>query len=574
MTTLRHLGNGTLRRWALGLALLAAGAAVAVSPVAAQSTPAAPDSVSVTRGDKTLNVSWDAVSGASSYNVNVSGDHKGSWHRAKSGVSGASTTITGVDNGGTYYVAVQSVGSGGKLSGWRNSSAAGPYTPPNTPNPPGAPGSVSISRGDGTLTVSWGAASGAASYNINLSSNGKGSWTRAKSGATGTSATLNATNSATYYAAVQAVNSGGLSGWTNSAAAGPYTPPAPPTPPTPTPAPAPDPPSTPSSVTVTRADGTLSASWDAVDGATGYHITYSSDSKQSWTAAADNHAGTSITISGVDNAKTYVVAVRAKNAGGGSGWRHSPAMGPYTPPAPPAAPTGLSVTPGNGDYAVAWDAVSGATGYDVRAKASGSSTWHDAASNVTGTSYTYTTSQTLDHIGVRARNAGGPSAWTEISRSPSNEWLTTVQQFGGASLASAQAQAQSALASPYPVLDPTTSACRSPPPPASSPAIARATSICVRTLEAQPSGCAVSEMKPRMRGATTCSDMVRPSVRRRYRTGDGRGGRDGRRATALATGPCCSAGWRRRSARAGTAPRTCHRRASAGCPRPPSRRSP
>ena len=90
-------------------------------------------------------------------------------------------------------------------------------------------------------------------------------------------------------------------------------------------------PATPSSVSVTRADGVLDASWPAVEHATSYHITYSGDGKASWSLAALNHTGTSITISGVDNAKTYVVGVRARNDSGDSGWTNSPDAGPYTP---------------------------------------------------------------------------------------------------------------------------------------------------------------------------------------------------------------------------------------------------
>ena len=99
---------------------------------------------------------------------------------------------------------------------------------------------------------------------------------------------------------------GQWSGWRNSAPIDPYTPE-----PTPTPTPAPAPPDAPASVTVTRADGTVTASGYAVSGATKYHVTYSSDDKQSWTAASDSYTDSSITITGVDNAKTYVVGVRA-----------------------------------------------------------------------------------------------------------------------------------------------------------------------------------------------------------------------------------------------------------------------
>ena len=81
-------------------------------------------------------------------------------------------------------------------------------------------------------------------------------------------------------------------------------------------------PGTPDSVTITRSDGSLTASWDAVGGATHYHVTYSTDGGSSWTLAAFDHATNSITFA-VDNAKTYVVGVRAKNGDGGGGWRNS-----------------------------------------------------------------------------------------------------------------------------------------------------------------------------------------------------------------------------------------------------------
>ena len=118
------------------------------------------------------------------------------------------------------------------------------------------------------------------------------------------------------------------------------------------PAAAQSPPDSPGSVTVTRAGDTLTAAWDAPAGATKYHVTYSFDSGQSWTAAAgpdDGHAAATIDIPDIDTAKVYIVGVRAGNDHGWSSWRNSQPNAPLaaTPtPAPvaEAQSVGLAAT--------------------------------------------------------------------------------------------------------------------------------------------------------------------------------------------------------------------------------------
>ena len=105
------------------------------------------------------------------------------------------------------------------------------------------------------------------------------------------------------------------------------------------------PPGAASNITLTRGDGTITATWDAPSGATKYHVTYTTDGGSSWHAPVNNHTNiptNGITFNG-DNAKTYIVGVRAGNSVGWSGWRNSPASGPYTPQ-PTATPT-PTVTP-------------------------------------------------------------------------------------------------------------------------------------------------------------------------------------------------------------------------------------
>ena len=135
------------------------------------------------------------------------------------------------------------------------------------------------------------------------------------------------------------------------------------------------PPRTPGVVTVSRSDGALHAFWQSGGGATSYHITYTSDNGKSWQLAALNHpAGngtTSITITGVDNSKPYIVGVRARNSAGDSAWRNSSSIGRYEPPPPPpkspAAPTGLSATGSDKSVTLSWNKPTGdVTGYQFR----------------------------------------------------------------------------------------------------------------------------------------------------------------------------------------------------------------
>ena len=173
------------------------------------------------------------------------------------------------------------------------------------------------------------------------------------------------------------------------------------------------PPATPASVEVTRADGTLTASWHAVKGATSYWITYSSDGGASWSLAALNHTEASITVSPVTNSATYIVGVRARNDHGDSGWRNSPAAGPFVPASPPATPASVAVARADGTLTASWDAVDDATSYWITYSSDGGASWSLAALNHTEASITVSpvTNSATYIVGVRARSDHGDSGW-------------------------------------------------------------------------------------------------------------------------------------------------------------------
>ena len=205
-------------------------------------------------------------------------------------------------------------------------------------------------------------------------------------------------------------------------------------------------------VTATRGSdgGTAGVSWTAYagEGFEYYRVIVCNASQYDGSACS----GTVFTSTpSYDANDTGPVTVPGLNAGTGCGvilqvWRNGSVLKRHaTLPAGPAAPANLSATPGDGYLDIEWDAVSDATGYDLRAKKAGADDWHAVAGNVTATSHRYATTETMDYVAVRARNANGPGNWTELQRAPAHDWLNVVIQ-GGASAASAQGQSQ--LAAP------------------------------------------------------------------------------------------------------------------------------
>ena len=264
---------------------------------------------------------------------------------------------------------------------------------------PGQVSSVSLSRADGTVTADWPAVSGATKYHVTYSTDGGKSWHAPVDGHTNVptnSLTFSADNAKTYVVGVRAGNDVGWGGWRNSPAADPFVPPV-----------QQQPPERVSSVSLSRADGTVTADWPAVSGATKYHVTYSTDGGKSWHAPVDGHTNVptnSLTFS-ADNAKTYVVGVRAGNDVGWGGWRNSSAADPFVPPVVPVAPdapSGLTATAGDASVTLNWN--------------------DPQDSSITGYEYN------VNHNATSTGNLSGWSAWTAV---PGSGAGTTSFTIGG-----------------------------------------------------------------------------------------------------------------------------------------------
>ena len=159
------------------------------------------------------------------------------------------------------------------------------------------------------------------------------------------------TNGTEYFFTVKASNGGGTSGPSLEVNATPE----------------PSAPGTPSGVGASPGNGTASVTWSSDSGATSYEVF------DATTSGAENYSGATAciataptdtcTVNGLTNGTEYFFTVKASNIGGTSG----PSLEVHATPEPaiPAAPSGVSATPGNGTAGVSWSTDAGATAYEV-----------------------------------------------------------------------------------------------------------------------------------------------------------------------------------------------------------------
>ena len=332
------LGAGAVVGIVGGVAAGAVGAVVGLAgdkPGPPRRRPSVPTALTVTAGDGQLVVSWQAASGNGApiddYELQYRPEG-GSWRGRFVDARSTGATITGLDNGTTYEVRVRAV----------NSVGAGDWSPIGRGTPvaaASAPTALTVTAGDEQLVVNWQAPAddGAAieSYEVEHRREG-GSWERQTSTATTVTIT-GLDNGTTYEVRVRAVNSVGVGDWSPIGRGTPVAAA-----------------SAPTALTVTAGDGQLVVSWQAPadDGAAieSYEVEHRREGG-SW--ERQTSTATTVTITGLDNGTTYEVRVRAVNSVGAGDW--SP-IGRGTPVAAASAPTALTVTAGDGQLVVSWQA--------------------------------------------------------------------------------------------------------------------------------------------------------------------------------------------------------------------------
>jgi fibronectin type 3 domain-containing protein len=352
--------------------------------------------VSAVPGDVQATVSWTASSGADSYNVYWSTSasvSKATGMKVAGATSGGA--VSGLVNGTAYYFVVTAANAGGESA---ESSPAATATP--LPPISAAPTGVVAAAGDGEVTVTWAASSGADSYNLYWSTSASASKATGTkvTGATSGGAVSGLVNGTPYYFIVTAVNLGGESAESSPVASATPLPPIPAAPP---------------DVVAVAGDGEATVTWTASPGADSYNLYWSTSAGVSKaTGIQVNGATSGAAVSGLLNGTPYYFVVTAVNLGGESA-ESSPVASATPLPPIPAAPTGVTAVPGHGQVTVSWSASSAADSYNLYystsasvSKATGTKvTGAKSAGAVTGLA-----SGTAYYFVVTAVNLGGESA--------------------------------------------------------------------------------------------------------------------------------------------------------------------
>ncbi len=338
---------------------------------------------------------WNAVSGATGYELDVSTNSNFSALVAGYNpvvVTGNSKAVTGLNPNAAYFYRVRVVGGGTSLNS--NSVTVTTLLVPPTAN------AATITTSTG-FTANWSVVTGATSYELDVSTDNFVSYVagyQAKSVSILSDIVTGLTSGSSYQYRVRAVSGAGPSASSNTISAPTIT--APPVA---------------TAATAVSTTG-FTANWNAVGGATGYQLDISADNFVTYVSGfnSKSETGTSDVVTGLTINTAYKYRVRAVNAGGTSA--NSNSIDVTTVIAPPVAVAASVIT--QTGFTANWNAVTGATGYEVDVSSDGFATFVTgfSAKTETGTTSVVTglTAGIAYKYRVRAVNGSSTSASSNL----------------------------------------------------------------------------------------------------------------------------------------------------------------
>lgn len=308
------------------------------TPTAPVQAPTTAPTLSATAGDTRVDLSWNTISDATSYDVERDG-------QIVATVGTNAYADTGRTNGTTYTYRVRA----------KNSAGVGPYSAARTATPMAAVSQdpaptdqpqVTATAGDTQVGLSWNAVTRATSYDIERN----GAFLANVSTLSYTDQGL--VNGTQYVYRVRGRNTAGPGPYSESDAATPSqaATPAPTTAPT---------------VTATPGDGFVDLTWSIPNGSSSYDVERTQGAATTIIASPTTN---SYRDNAVTNGLTYSYRVRGKNAQGNGPYSQSVQATPTAPVNNPPAPGTFTLNgaAGDGSCDLAWTISADATSYELR----------------------------------------------------------------------------------------------------------------------------------------------------------------------------------------------------------------
>ena len=328
-------------------------------------------SASVTH--KTVTLRWNAVAGATGYEVLRSTSSKGAYVSIAANVTETAFTDTGVVSGKTYYYKVRPLDASGEATLYGTESAYQSATPVW----PSIKFTSSASVTHKTVTLRWNAVAGATGYEVLRSTSSKGAYVNIATNVTETTFTdTGVVSGKTYYYKVRPLDASGETTLYGTASAYQSATPVWPSI------------KFTSSASVTHKTVTLR--WNAVAGATGYEVLRSTSSKGAYASITANVTETTFTDTGVISGKTYYYKVRPLDVSGETTLYGAESAYQSATPVWPSIKFTSSASVTHKTVTLRWNAVAGATGYEVLRSTSSKGAYASIAANVTETTFTDT----------------------------------------------------------------------------------------------------------------------------------------------------------------------------------------
>ena len=333
----------------LSILASAALAALLVGCASGEEPPDAPTSFKAVAGNRSVTLTWDTNQDVEYYTL---------FYSERSGVDDKANKVnkvtstyrhTQLQNGVTLYYRLRATNENGHSALSQEVSAS----PVLSATAPGAPASVTATPGDGQVTLSWGAVSGASKYTIYRDTNtgvmpGTGT---VLDNVTSPKADTGLTNGNTYYYVVTAT----VQGVESLPSAEVYgTPKASGTTVSP-----------PASLKAVAGDKQVTLSWPSVTGATGYTLYWATATGVTKsTGTAITGATSPYTHTGLTNGTTYYYVVTASK-GTEESKESSEASATPADSGTVSPPVYLAAVAGDKQITLTWGSVTGATGYTL-----------------------------------------------------------------------------------------------------------------------------------------------------------------------------------------------------------------